>query len=103
MIRIEVFTRSNCPLCDELAEHLLSLADELPLDVTWVDIASDEGLEAEHGHRIPVVRIEGRERFFGRVDPVLLRRTLRAQARRGSWWSRLTEKLSRRSGGSERA
>lgn len=91
MIRIEVFTRSNCPLCDELEEELERAAHEHPVAVEWVDIESVPGLEEEYGDRVPVVRIGGRERFFGRVDPVLLRRTLRAEARRLAprpWWRR---------------
>jgi hypothetical protein len=40
------------------------------------DITNDPALLAEHGLEVPVVFIDGRKRFFGRVDPVLLRRAL---------------------------
>ncbi len=93
MIRIEVYTRSNCPLCDELAELLQQMADEFTLDVSWIDISTSSGFEKEFGNRVPVLMIDDRERFFGRVDPVLLRRTLSAEQRRRSdpsLWQRLT-------------
>ena len=39
-----------------------------PFDLTEVDIAGDEELEREYGIRIPVVEIDGEERFEYEVD-----------------------------------
>ena len=44
--------------------------------LTVRDITNDPALLAEHGLEVPVVFIDGRKRFFGKVDPVLLRRAL---------------------------
>lgn len=43
-----------------------------------VDIAGDPRLGELWGLEIPVVVIDGRKRFFGRVDPILLARELRS-------------------------
>jgi hypothetical protein len=47
------------------------------LAVEVVDIDSDPALVARYTNDIPVVVIDGVERFRGRVDEVLLRRLLR--------------------------
>jgi hypothetical protein len=42
-----------------------------------IDIDTDPALRAEFDTCVPVVEIDGRVRFRGRVDEVLLRRLLR--------------------------
>lgn len=73
---VVVFTRADCRLCDEAFAVLERAARRAPLAIEAVDIAGNDDLERLHGERIPVVYIDGRERFWGRVDPVLLRRIL---------------------------
>lgn len=73
---VVVYSRDGCGLCDEALAELRAVERRFRLHVSVVDIAGDEALEVRHGERIPVVEIDGRERFFGRVDPVLLRRLL---------------------------
>ena len=41
-----------------------------------VDITESPKLEALYGHEVPVVLIDGKKRFIGQVDAVLLRRIL---------------------------
>ena len=43
-----------------------------PFDLVEVDIAGDDDLEREYGIRIPVVEIDGHERFEYEVDPAEL-------------------------------
>jgi glutaredoxin len=68
-----IYTRRNCHLCDEakavLQRHGLSLEE--------VDIDGDAQLREQYDRCVPVVVIDGRERFRGRVDELLLRRILR--------------------------
>jgi hypothetical protein len=47
------------------------------LTVATVDIDRDPALVERYGHCVPVVEIEGRVRFRGRVNEMLLRRLLR--------------------------
>lgn len=66
----------TCPLCEE-ARHVLDKERAragFRLEVR--DITDDPELMARHGVEVPVVFVDGVKRFFGRVDPVLLRRLL---------------------------
>jgi glutaredoxin len=68
-----VYTRQGCHLCEE-AEALLQ---QFGLAVREVDIDAQPELRARYNECVPVVLIDGKERFRGRVDPRLLRRLLR--------------------------
>lgn len=67
-----VYTRPGCHLCEE-AEQLLR---EHGLTPEMVDIDQDPLLQSRYDTCVPVVWIDGNERFRGRVNPVLLRRLL---------------------------
>lgn len=71
-----LYTRSGCHLCDDAERILL----EFGLNPKEVDVDADPALAERYGHRVPVVEINGRERFFGRIDPVLLRRIVESEA-----------------------
>lgn len=74
---VVLYTRADCPLCDEAHATLRSAARRFKMRLTVVDIAGDPRLGELWGLEIPVVFIDGRKRFFGRVDPILLARELR--------------------------
>lgn len=71
--RVVVYTRRHCHLCEvahqQLREH--GIVPQL------VDIDDDPILQERFGTSVPVVEVEGRVRFRGRIHPVLLRRLLR--------------------------
>ena len=69
----DVYTRAGCGLCDDAVEMLR----EEGVEVRLIDIEGDEELTQRYGTTIPVVWIDGRERFRGRVNRVLLRRLLK--------------------------
>ena len=71
--RVVLYTRGGCHLCDD-ARQLLS---EYGLVPECVDIDADPQLRAQFDTCVPVVEIDGRVRFRGRVEPVLLRRLIR--------------------------
>lgn len=73
---IVLYTRSGCHLCED-AEAILA---QFGLRPRKVDIDGDPELTARHGTCVPVVEIDGRVRFRGRVDRTLLQRLLRATA-----------------------
>lgn len=70
-----VYTKENCPLCEEAAEILEDYAAYLP-EIEFVDIYSDPGLIEKFGTCVPVVAINGKIRFRGRINEVLLRRLI---------------------------
>ena len=70
---VVLYTRLSCHLCED-AEQLLKLYGLTP---TLVDIDADPALKSRFDTCVPVVEIDGRIRFRGRVEPVLLRGLLR--------------------------
>ncbi len=75
-IDVTVFTRDGCHLCDVAIDLLRSRAKRYRLKITSVDITGDAALLRQYQETIPVVRVMGRDRFFGQVDSVLLDRLL---------------------------
>ena len=73
--RVVVYTRHGCHLCDDA----LSLLVRHGLSPQVVDIDADAVLCQKYTDCVPVVEIDGQERFRGRVNEVLLRRLLAGQ------------------------
>ena len=67
-----LYSRQGCHLCHDV----LALLRQHGLEVHVVDIDQEPGLREKYNDCVPVVEIEGRERFRGRVDERLLRRLL---------------------------
>jgi glutaredoxin len=74
-LSVVFYTRGGCHLCDDA----LAVLKAAGISPKVVDVDLDPALAARHGERVPVVEINGRERFFGRVDPVLLRRIVESE------------------------
>ena len=70
--RVVLYTRGDCHLCDA-ARQVLEAEGVTPI---CVDIDTDVNLRERFGDWVPVVEIDGKIRFRGHVDPVLLRRLL---------------------------
>jgi glutaredoxin len=70
-----VYTRDGCHLC----EDAIALLHRHGLKPETVDIDADPDLRERYNVCVPVVVIDGRERFRGRVDERLLRRLLAAE------------------------
>jgi glutaredoxin len=73
---VTLYTRRACHLCDEAADVLAKHG----LHPKKVDIDGDAELSRRYTNCVPVVVIDGKERFRGRVDETLLKRLLRVQA-----------------------
>ncbi|MBI4615968.1 MAG: glutaredoxin family protein [Planctomycetes bacterium] len=73
-VRVDLYTRADCPLCDEAKEVLSRGLRGTPHRLVEHDVAADPALKALYGDEIPVVVVDGVKRFAGRVNPVLLRR-----------------------------
>jgi uncharacterized membrane protein/glutaredoxin len=55
--RVTLYSKSDCPLCDEARAALDRLRLELPHEFVEVDIAADPALVALYGEAVPVVQI----------------------------------------------
>ncbi len=60
MIRVVVYSRPGCHLCEEAIEAIVALHEEgYRFELHEIDIESDELLLRRHLERIPVVEVEG--------------------------------------------
>ena len=77
-MNVILYTRRGCHLCDEAYQTLLQHG----LQPTLIDIDNQNGddsdLKQKYDCCVPVVEIDGKIRFRGKVEPILLSRLLRA-------------------------
>jgi glutaredoxin len=71
-IEVVLYSRTGCHLCDEAELVLIQHG----LQPAVVNIDDDPTLRERFDTCVPVVEFDGKIRFRGRVDPVLLRRLL---------------------------
>jgi glutaredoxin len=69
---VVLFSRPGCHLCDEARAVLEAQRTRTPFELREVDVGTDDALELAYGIRIPVVVIDGEERFEIAVDPAAL-------------------------------
>lgn len=81
--RLVLYTRKECPLCDEAREVLRRYDRYLP-PVEEVDVDGDPQLVEQYGGCVPVVEIDGKVRFRGKINEVLLRRLIEASPSRSA-------------------
>ena len=75
-LRVVVYSRRVCPLCDEAWELLLAYQKRWGFTLDKVDVDESAELKEQFGNCVPVVVIDGKVRFRGHVNPVLLERLL---------------------------
>jgi glutaredoxin len=76
-IRIEIYSRPGCHLCDEAKAVIEPFSSRFPLKLTVTNVDSSAELRAAYGTEIPVVMINGVEAFRHRVDARALERKLK--------------------------
>jgi hypothetical protein len=81
-LALVLYSKPDCPLCDELEHALAALAHAQPHTLRKVDIRGDAALAERYGRSIPVLEHAGRVLCKGRVDAAALERRL-ARARAG--------------------
>jgi predicted thioredoxin/glutaredoxin len=72
-MNVILYTRKGCHLCDEALE----LLEAHGLSPSLQDIDVDDKLREQFDVCVPVVEIDGKIRFRGKVDAVLLKRLLK--------------------------
>jgi uncharacterized membrane protein len=77
MIRVSLFTRQECELCEEIKDELKDLQAEYPHELIEVDIDSDPILQQHYAESVPVLKI-GAYTLEAPIDRTQLRVTLGA-------------------------
>jgi glutaredoxin-like protein DUF836 len=72
-----MYSRPGCGLCDEARGVILAERRRTPFEFEDVDVSGDDALELEYGIRIPVVLVDGEERFEISLDPGAFAATVR--------------------------
>jgi hypothetical protein len=73
-----MYSRTTCGLCDRAREEILAVRAEVPFDYDEVFVDGNDELEKEYGLRVPVVLVDGVERFEVEVQAGELRALLGA-------------------------
>lgn len=81
-LRVTLYTRTLCCCCQTAREVLDEYQQAAAIVVDEVD-ATDPALEAIIGPTVPVIAVDGKVRFRGEVNRVLLERLIAARASRG--------------------
>ena len=75
-LHVLVYTRASCHLCDEAWAVLERYRRRYGFALVAKNVDEAADLVREYGEWVPVVAINGRVRFRGHVNEVLLRRIL---------------------------
>jgi glutaredoxin len=73
---IVMYTRPGCHLCEEAWELLKRFQTRYGFQLDAKDVDSNPALADLHGDWVPVVTIDGKVRFRGQINEVLLKRLL---------------------------
>jgi glutaredoxin len=73
---VTLYTRAGCSCCDKAKAVLERARKRHRFAIETIDVDGDPELAARYGLEVPVVAVDGRVRFRGVVNPVLLERLL---------------------------
>ena len=76
MPNVTLYSKPDCPLCDEARQALGRVRGRVAFDLDELDITTDGELEARLRERIPVIALDGEELFDFHVDEEALERRL---------------------------
>jgi glutaredoxin len=77
---VEIYSKAQCPLCDEAKEVLAEVRRRIPFELREVDITQDPALFEEYRYDIPVVFVNGHKAFKHHLDARLVEKRLRREA-----------------------
>jgi glutaredoxin len=76
MTVVTLYGKPGCHLCEDARAAIARVGETHEFELEEVDISLDPGLFRRYGERIPVVAVDGVERFEFFVDPAELTRSL---------------------------
>ena len=78
-LQVVMYTRQGCHLCEAAWELLQQARRRYGFNLTAQDVDAVPALVEAYGDCVPVVTVNGKLRFRGGVNSVLLERLLRAE------------------------
>jgi len=82
LLKIVIYSRPGCHLCDDMKDLVRKVSQTIPLTLEDIDIYGDDELEARYGLEIPVLFVEGKRVANARITEENLRKTLAGWAGR---------------------
>ena len=76
-IRIEIYSRPGCHLCDQARAVIEEFRGKYEMAIRTINVETSADLETRFGMDIPVVFLDGEEAFRHRVNPGELERKLK--------------------------
>lgn len=70
-----LYSKENCSLCEEAATVLSAYRRFLP-PIKTIDVTGHSELRDKYASCVPVLELDGRKRFVGQINEVLLRRLI---------------------------
>ncbi len=58
-VELLLYSKDDCPLCEEMAAAAAEAGRQIPLSVAYVDITADPRLQTEYGLDIPLLFHDG--------------------------------------------
>jgi glutaredoxin len=77
---VVLYTRAGCHLCEDAEAVLRAALERAPFELTVVDVDADPALTDRYGLRVPVVAVDGVDRFEFEVPEAELLALLGADA-----------------------
>ena len=78
---VTLYTRADCPLCDEARALLDALAERLGFSIDAIDIDADRELRARYNYAVPVIAAGGEEVARAPIRAAALEAALRERYR----------------------
>lgn len=78
MVEVTVYTRDECPLCEDVLDAVARVAADVPIEQRVMNVDDDPALREEYGERVPYVFVDGVPKFKYRVTEEALRDAVRA-------------------------
>jgi glutaredoxin len=76
---VEIYSKSQCPLCEEAKEILARVRRRIPFELREVDITSNPALFEEYRYDIPVVFVNGSKAFKHHLEAKAVEARLRRE------------------------
>ncbi len=77
MVKITIYSKKDCHLCDIAKETLLKLQKEFPFSLTEIDIEKDKLAFEKYKYLIPVIEIDDEKVFTYKVNEAELKTILK--------------------------
>lgn len=78
-IKLTLYTRPQCHLCDVLKARVEALSDAFDLDLSEINVETDPMLETRFGDQVPVLLVNGRKAFKYEASEDALRQRLKRE------------------------